>query len=407
MIWEYPKVLWALWILPFVVGLMVLAYRKRRAAAERFSDSAMMPRLMPHLGAGRLWVKGTLIVLGLACVILALARPRYGEYFEQVGKHGVDMFVLMDTSRSMLAEDIAPNRLDRAKADVHDLLAELPGERVGLIAFAGKPVVKVPLTTDQGFFCHMLDGLHTRSAPRGGTLIGDAIRKGLECMPQRENRDQVMLLITDGEDHDSFPYEAAKVAAQRGVKIFTVGLGDADEGTRVPIRGEDGKLHYLKHDGQEVWSKMDKQLLEKIAKDSGGAYIPAGTKAYDLGKIYQDHLAALTHGDLETQKRKRYHDRFQWFLCFAVVFLLADMVIPVHRRSNHLPSQPETYFRNPPKRSAERDAFWGNKQRGGVSDGGNPPLTSRVLPERIETPEPAPEPVAVGSGQESHTDREN
>jgi Ca-activated chloride channel family protein len=151
-------------------------------------------------------------------------------------------------------------------------------------------------------------------------------------MPERRDRDQVIVLITDGEDHDSFPEEAAKQAAERSVRIFTVGLGDSDQGARIPIRDEDGQLLYLKHQGQEVWSKVDERLLKEIALTTGGAYIPAKTRAYDLGQVYVDQTAKLTRGTVREEKRKRYREQFQLFVCLGVGLLLAEMVIPTYRR---------------------------------------------------------------------------
>jgi Ca-activated chloride channel family protein len=215
-------------------------------------------------------------------------------------------------------------------------LAKLPGDRVGLIAFAGKPTVKVPLTTDQGFFLTVLDDLDTNSAPRGGSLIGDAIRKGIEAMPKRADRDQVMLLITDGEDHDSFPEEAAKQAAQRGIKIFTVGMGDSKDGARVPIRDASGKLQYLKDKNDEiVWSKTNQGLLKSIALHTGAAHVAVGTKAYDLGQIYEDNLAELARGKGYSEKRKRHREQFQLFVCLGMVLLMANMAVPDYRRTNN------------------------------------------------------------------------
>lgn len=325
-----------LWILPVLGWLLVRAHGKRQAAARQFAEEPMVHRLMPPLDGGRPWIKGTLLLMGFGCLIFAAARPRFGIYFEKVTQRGVDLFVLLDVSRSMTAEDIAPNRLDRAKLDIRDLLAKLPGDRVGLIAFAGKPTVKVPLTTDQGFFRTVLDDVDTHSAPRGGSLIGDAIRKGIEAMPKRADRDQVMLLITDGEDHDSFPEEAAKQAAERGIKIFTVGMGDSREGARVPIRDASGKLQYLKDKNDEVvWSKMDQGLLKSIALDTGGAYVAAGTQAYDLGQVYEDNLAELARGKGYTERRKRRREQFQLFVCLGMVLLMANMAVPDYRRENH------------------------------------------------------------------------
>ena len=338
--WENLSFLLFLWVLPLVAGLLIYAHRKRVATARRFADPTMVQRLMPPLAGPRPWVKGAVLLLGIACLIVAGARPRFGVFFENVTQRGVDLFVLLDVSRSMTAEDVAPNRLERAKSDIRDLLARLTGDRAGLVVFAGKPVVKVPLTTDHGFYLTVLDEVDTSSAPRGGSLIGDGIRKCLEAMPERRDRDQVIVLITDGEDHDSFPLEAAGQATDRGVKIYTVGLGAAAEGARIPVRDESDGLHYLKHEGQEVWSRLDERLLKQIALDTAAAYVPVGTRAYpegqDLGTIVEDHMAGLARGEIESQKRKRYRERFQIFVCLGVTLLLVELAIPGYRHPTTL-----------------------------------------------------------------------
>jgi len=332
MIWDTPEMLLLLWILPVVAGLFVYAQHKRHAAAKRFTGDVMCDRLAPRISTSRTWFKLAAVLLGLGLLIVAAARPRWGAYFEDVQTRGVDLFVLLDVSKSMLAEDVAPNRLARSKSDIRDLLAHLQGDRVGLIAFAGAAVVRAPLTTDHRFFLMMLDETGPESAPRGGSLIGDAIRKALAAMEKRNDRDQVIVLITDGEDHDSFPQEAAKLAAERGVKIICVGLGDSEQGMRIPLRDDAGNLKYLQHDGKEVWSKMDESLLKEIAATTHGAYIPAKTRAYDLGQVYQQHLASLTRGQILAEKRKRYRERFQWFLVLGLGVLLLEMVIPRYPR---------------------------------------------------------------------------
>ena len=331
MYWENPSVLLALWILPALAALLVYAHRKRVATARRFADPAMVLRLMPPLRSMRPWVKGAAILLGLGLLIVAGARPRFGVYFEQISRRGVDLFVVLDVSRSMTAEDVAPNRLERAKSDIRDLLAQLVGDRVGLIVFAGESVVKVPLTTDHGFFRLVLDEIDVGSAPKGGSLIGDAIRRAIaeDTMPESRDRDQVVVLITDGEDHDSYPLEAAEQAADRGVKVFTVGLGDSTEGARIPGH-DDSRLHLL-----------NERLLEKIALTTGGAYIPAGTRAYDLGQVYHDHLAGLARGEIHSEKRKRYREQFQLFVCLGVALLLVEMAVPGYRRPTAEPNPGE------------------------------------------------------------------
>lgn len=330
--WESPIWLFALWVLPPLAAVLFYAHRRRAAAARRFADAVMLSRLLPPSGARRAWVKGGMLIVGVALLIVAAARPRFGVYFEHVSARGVDLFVLLDVSRSMLAEDVAPNRLERAKSDIRDLLARLSGDRVGLIAFAGAPAVVVPLTSDHGFFLNALEAVDTNTAPRGGSLIGDAIRKAVESLDVTRDRDQVLVLITDGEDQDSFPLEAAESAAERQIKIFTVGLGDVTEGRRIPIRDDTNQVRYLKHEGQEIWSRMDERLLKEIALKTSGAYIPARTRAYDLGKIYEQHLAGLTRGEIQAEKRKRYAERFQWFVFLALIALLGEMLVSPYPR---------------------------------------------------------------------------
>jgi Ca-activated chloride channel homolog len=333
MYWENPSFLWGLWLLPVLVVVLVYAHRRRAAVARKFVDPVMVTRLMPPSRSTRSWIKGTALVLGVACLILAAARPRWGVYFEHVSARGVDLFVLLDVSKSMLAQDVAPSRLERAKSDIQDLLKRLSGDRAGLIVFAGAAVVKVPLTTDQGFFRMALAEVDTSSAPRGGSLIGDAIRKALVAMPEQQDRDQVLVLITDGEDQDSFPEEAARQAAQANVKIITVGLGDPQAGARIPVPDSQGHPQYVQHDGREVVSRMDERLLKDIAITTGGAYIPAQTRAYDLGQIYDDHLAKLTRGEIRADKRKRYGEQFQVFVVLGLGLLLVQLLVPQYPRS--------------------------------------------------------------------------
>jgi len=336
--WGFPIALFCMWLVPVVGFLVLYAHRKRQAAALQFVDDAMVKRLMPAFTAARAWTKAVLLMIAVGLFVVAVARPRFGVYFEEVTARGVDLFVVLDVSRSMLAEDVKPNRLERAKSDIRDLLTRLEGDRVGLIVFAGAPVMQVPLTTDQGFFKMMLADIDSNSAPRGGTLIGDAIRKALESMEARADRDQAVVLITDGGDQDSFPQEAAQQAAERNVRIITVGLGDVSEGARIPSRNADGGLSFVQHDGQEVWSKMDGDLLEDIATTTQGAYVPAQTLSYDLGKIYDDQLARLTRGDIRSDKRKRFREQYQWFAGLGLILLLVEMMIPAYAPNSEQPA---------------------------------------------------------------------
>ena len=321
--WQFPQALYL--ILPLCIGWFALAIYsegKRASARLAFMMQPMMVRMLPPISKARFWSKLILFEVAMVMGLVALAGPQFGEQYEVVIPRGSDLYVIIDVSRSMLADDVVPTRLGRAKADVSALVNRLQGERIGLIAFAGQAVVKCPLTVDYDSFRRALDELDPNSAPRGGTAIGDAIRKALEVFNANAERDQSILLITDGDDQQSYPLEAAALAAERQVTVFTVGLGDADTGSRVPQKANSSA--FMEHEGQQVWSKLDSKLLQEIALKTSGVYIPAGTRAYDLGQLYVDHLQGKRGKDVEGQQRMRRAERYQFFLAIALFALIAD-----------------------------------------------------------------------------------
>jgi Ca-activated chloride channel family protein len=319
---EQHSYLLLFWLLPFIAVLFRYAYVRRRSAILQFADDSMLRNLVPEVRWVRFFVGGILFLVSMVLIFISLACPMFGVYFEEVSRKGCDVFVLLDVSRSMLAEDVSPNRLERAKSDIRDLLDKVVGDRVGLSVFAGKSIIKVPLTTDRGFYNDVLKEVDTNSAPGGGTAIGDAIRRALIAMPPEAERDQVIVLITDGEDHESMPIEAANEAAARNIKILTIGIGDTTEGGRIPIRDSNGNLTYLKHNNQEIWSKVDEKTLQEIARITGGTYIPANKTIYDLGQIYTQNTLQLTKGEFQIEQQKKYHKQYQIFLTLAVIILL-------------------------------------------------------------------------------------
>jgi Ca-activated chloride channel family protein len=332
LVFDHPAWLLLLWLVLPIGAALWYAEQRRRAAALAFAEAPMAARLLPPRAPGRVAGRGACALLAFAALVVAAAGPRFGVFYEPVTERGADLVVLLDVSKSMLSEDVAPNRLERAKSDVRDLVGRVVGHRLGLVAFAGKAVVACPLTTDRAFFKSVLDAVGPRSAPRGGTAIGDALRVGLSTLPPQHDRDQALLLITDGEDQDSYPLEAAAVAAERGVKIFTVGLGDPTEGARVPVDGGQGGRSFMKYDGQEVWSKMQEPLLTELATKTGGAYVPARTRVYDLGEIYEKHLADMATGAIREERRKRLFPQFQLFLALGLAFSLGELLIAPRRR---------------------------------------------------------------------------
>jgi Ca-activated chloride channel family protein len=333
--WQCPQVLYL--VLPLCVGWFALAFysqKRRENARARFVDASMGDRMLPPMSQSRFWGKLVLQEVAIVMGLLALAQPQFGQQVEQVVPRGSDLYVMIDVSRSMLATDVPPSRLERAKADVLSLVNQLDGERIGLIAFAGQAVVKCPLTVDYDSFRRSLIELDPNSAPRGGTAIGDAIRKSLEVFQANAQRDQAILLITDGDDQQSYPLEAAAAAAERKVAIFSVGLGDTTTGARIPQRSSQGKEiagTFVEYEGQQVWSKLDGSLLQELALKTSGVYVPAGTKTYDLGELYKEHLQGRRGDESESQTRVRKSERFQVFLLMSLLALVADLSLSRYR----------------------------------------------------------------------------
>lgn len=350
--WQHPEALYL--ILPLCASWLALGIysnHRRHMARASFAAQAMWSRILPAESRLRFWTKLLLREVAIIAGLVALAGPKFGVQYEQVVPRGSDLYVLIDVSRSMLADDVPPSRLGRAKSDVAALVNRLQGERVGLIAFAGQAVVKCPLTVDYDSFRRALDELDPDSAPRGGTAIGDAIRKGLEVFHAKSDRDQAMLLITDGDDQQSYPLEAAAVAAERHVTIFTVGLGDADLGARVPQKSD--AKSFTEYKGEQVWSKLDNSLLEQIALKTSGIYIPAGTRAYDLGELYADHLQGRRGDQSESQQRIRRSERYQIFLAIALMALLIDLCIRPYRRISEGPRSDDDLWESEPSRQKQ------------------------------------------------------
>jgi Ca-activated chloride channel family protein len=324
-----------LWIVPVLVLLFVWAGIGRRRALAAFVDSELLGRIrLTSSPQNRRW-KAALVVAAFALIAVSLARPAWNPKPQTVERRGRDIVFILDVSQSMLAEDLAPNRLERAKIAIKDLVDRLEGDRVALVAFAGTSVLKCPLTLDYGFFEMMLDGLEPASVSRGGTMIGDAIRKVLdEAYDDQERKYKDIILITDGEDHDSFPVEAAEEAGQRGVRIIAVGLGDEDQGKRIPITDENGNRSFLTYQGREVWSRLDAETLRRVVNATpGGRYLNVSTGTIDLGAVYGNLIAGEEKREIESLTIKLYEEKFQIFLGFALLLLVVEMLISERRKT--------------------------------------------------------------------------
>jgi Ca-activated chloride channel family protein len=329
--------LFLLWSIPLFIGAYIYGSQKRRQALKGFIDANLLVRIPNSASPVKRRWKAAALIAAAVFIIIGTARPAWNPKPETIERQGRDVVFLLDVSKSMLAEDLTPNRLERAKLAISDCIDVLQGDRVALVAFAGQTVVKCPLTIDYGFFRMMLDNTSTDSISRGGTMIGDAIRKTIDVVfDDQAKQYKDIVLITDGEDHDSFPIEAAKKAGQRGVRIIAIGLGDENQGRRIPVTNAQGQKTYLKYKGQEIWSKLDAGTLRKMVKATpDGKYFNVATGAIDLGAVYQKLIASAAKKHLKSETIKRYEEKFQIFLGAALILLLVEASVTDRKKEKN------------------------------------------------------------------------
>ncbi len=321
------NMLYLLWLLPVAAALFVYAARKRRQAVQALAlDSGA--EMLPTAGR-RLWWRPVLIFIGLVFLIIALARPAWNRKDVVIKRSGRDVVFMLDVSRSMLAEDLHPNRLTQAKMAIEDTIASLNGDRVALVTFAGNAVIKCPLTLDYGFFRLALDNVGPDAVSRGGTKLGDALRTVLnQVFDDQAKQYKDIILLTDGGDHGSFPVEAAKKAGEMGIRLIIVGLGNEKEGSRIPVLDAQGHKSFLKYKGREVWSKLDAGVLRRMAMATpGGLYLPVATGTINLGQVYRQIMARSAKKELASRTHRQYEEKFQIFLGAALFCLLLEILI--------------------------------------------------------------------------------
>lgn len=332
----HVEMLHLLWLLPALVALLAYGAWRRRMALEKFAANPLLLQLNSQLHPGkRRWKQG-LLLAAVAFVVIGLARPAWNPQPQIVNREGRDVVFIVDVSRSMLAEDLAPNRLERAKLAIRDCLEGLSGDRVGLIAFAGTSVVKCPLTLDYGFFRMMLEDIGPNDISRGGTLIGDALRKALtEVFDEQDKEFRDIILITDGDDQESFPIEAAKQVGEAGIRIIAIGLGNENQGERIPVTDSNGRKSFLTYQGEEVWTRLDAATLREVAAATpDGKYLNVATGAFDLKAIYQEFIASARKKALDESRITLYDEKFQIFLAAGFLLLCAEALLSERRRQS-------------------------------------------------------------------------
>lgn len=311
----------------------ILVSRRRRTLMRRFADKHLLAGIGPLVSPRRRQVKMTLAGAAAVLGMLALCRPQWGFEWEEVKRSGLDMIIAIDVSKSMLAKDMKPNRLERSKFAVKDLVKRLNGDRIGLIAFSGSAFLQCPLTIDYNGFLLTLDDLSVGTIPRGGTSISSAIREAMGVFQGPDKQYKVLVIITDGEDLEGDALRMAKEAAAQGIRIYCVGVG-TPEGEIIQVGSSGGERTYITdRDGTVVKSRLNEDLLKQIALSTGGSYVKSTQGDFGLVRLYDQSIGRLEKRDIDSKMRKHYHERFQYLLTAAVILLFIEPLISERRKA--------------------------------------------------------------------------
>jgi Ca-activated chloride channel family protein len=328
-----PQWLWGLLLIPLLTALFIRSERRGLKRLQEFVSARLLPQLAGTVNRPRRILRFALQLLGLALAIVSLAQLRWGYTFEDVKRKGLDLLIAVDTSRSMLSNDVQPTRLDRVKLAIQDLISQLQGDRVGLIAFAGRAFLQAPLTIDYDAVVEAVNDLDTKTIPEGGTNISSAITLATQSFGKSAMGNRVLVIFTDGEELSGDAVKTAKEAADAGVRIFTVGVG-TPQGSLIPVTGDDGQTSFVKDpSGQVVKSKLDDKRLREIAQTTGGFYLHLENGPYTMQQIQNEGLAKMQAAEMDVRLSRRPIERYEWPLGAALIALALSILIPERKRA--------------------------------------------------------------------------
>lgn len=331
---ENPMYLWLLALLPAMLLLMSASAKRRKKALEQFASNSVWKDIVVGTSTRMRKVKNTLVLLAMLFLIIAAANPQYGFKTRQISRKGLDIMVVLDVSRSMLAQDVKPNRLERAKLEIKGLVDELKGDRIGLVVFAGSAYNECPLTLDYATFRMFLNDVATDSIPRGGTDIAGAIETATQALVGKSTGKRLIILVTDGEDHSGRLEQAVSQARADEIAIYTVAVGTS-EGAPIKITDEKGNEEFIKDEkGNIVLSKAGIEQLSDIAAQTGGRLASLTGGGNPLDQIYKTEILKMERAQLDSLQQKLYESRFQWPLLIGFILLVAQSLIG-QRKKRH------------------------------------------------------------------------
>ena len=315
---------WTLLVIPFILMLFGLTFLWRKRVQRKFADSPLLNKLSPNRSVFKSLLKIAVVCAGFACLSVALVNPKIGTKLETVKREGVDIVFAVDVSKSMLAEDVAPNRLEKAKQLVTQIINNLASDRVGIIAYAGKAFPQLPITTDYASAKMFLQGMNTEMLSSQGTAIDEAIQLARNYYDDEDQTNRVLIIISDGEDHNNIAVETAEAASDEGIKIFTIGVGEA-KGAPIPIKRNNIVLNYKKDSqGETVITKLNEVTLQEIADEGDGEYIN-GRNTMEVVEEIREILNQMDKKEFEAKQFADFKDQYQWFLGLGIFLLFLDI----------------------------------------------------------------------------------
>lgn len=320
-----------IWVVVGVGIFFVWASRYRRKQLSRFALQQVLSSIVLSFSPKKYRLKFFLLLTGMIFVVIALMRPQWGFHWQEIKRKGVDILIAVDVSKSMLAQDIKPDRLSRSKLAIKDLVKKLQGDRIGLISFAGTAFLQCPLTLDYSGFLFILDDLGVDTIPRGGTSISSAIKEAVAGYKGGEKKYKALVIITDGENHEGDPLKLAEEAQKEGINIFCIGIG-TPEGELIPIVDAQGSKSFLKDkDSNVVKTRLNEEILQRIALSTGGSYVKATPLDFGLDLIYDKKISKMEKKELEARMTKLYEDKFQIFLLLALALFVLEFFITTYK----------------------------------------------------------------------------
>jgi len=323
---EHTEYFYALLLIPILTALFIWLLYWKKMTLKKYGDTMLIHRLIPAVSVGRLIFKFVILMLALIMLILGLANPQIGSKLVEGERKGIDIMVALDVSNSMLAQDIEPNRLERAKQALSKLVDKLGNDRIGIVVFAGNAYVQLPITTDHSAAKMFLSTISTKVVPTQGTAIGEAIELAQKSFDD-ESHSRAIVVITDGENHEDDAVKMASAAAESDINVYTIGMG-LPKGSPIPEFNNNGRQTGFKKDrqGNTVVTKLNENMLQQIAAAGNGIYVRANNTQAGLSKVF-DEINKLEKTEFESKMFSDYEDRFQYFIAISILLLIIELLI--------------------------------------------------------------------------------